>query len=128
MGEAPHTASLPSVLLVGGFARLFWSGCAASQLCVCLLPPPLFFVYAVYLFPFFFLGGVCLFLPLPSLGWSTHWSAFRVANRVAVGACAWLGRAPARWFGWVIYTLGRLAFPVGLGPGLPAGRLRQTVL
>ena len=80
-------------------------------------PPPFFF--AVCLFPplFFSGGGVCLFLPLPSLGWCTHWSAFGVVNRVAVGACGLVGRAPAPWVGWVMYTLGPVAFPVGLGSG-----------
>ena len=100
--------------LAGGLACLLWSGCAASWLCVCLLPPPFFF--AVCLFPFFS-GGVCLFLPLPFLGWCTHWSAFGVANRVAVCACAWLGRSPVAWVGWVMYTLGLVAFPVRLGSG-----------
>ena len=71
------------------------------------------------LFPpfFFFSGGVCLFLPLPFLGWCTHWSAFVVAYRVAVGVCAGLGPAPDQWVGWVMYTLGLVAFPVGLGSG-----------
>ena len=40
---------------------------------------------------------------------------------VAVGACAWLGRAPAPWVGWVMYTLGLVAFPVGLGSGFAGG-------
>ena len=122
------------VAWLGGFARPFWSGCAALRLCVCLLPPPFFFVCAVCLFPFFFLlGGVCLFLPLPSLGWCTNWSAFGVANRVAVSACAWLGRAPAPCIGWVMYSLGLLAFPVGLGSGsagwavAPGGFVRAWV-
>ena len=65
--------------LGGGFARLLWSGCAASRLCVCLLPAPFFFAggrallvlgggfptfCAVCLFPFvcFFPGGC---LPVP---------------------------------------------------------------
>ena len=78
------------------FARLFWTGCAASRLCVCLLPPPPFFYLCCLFVSLFFLWGEsCLFLPLPPLGWCKHWSAFGVANRVAVGACAWLGRAPA---------------------------------
>ena len=67
--------------------------------------------------PPFFWGGVCLFLPLPSMGWCTHWSAFGVVNRVAVGACVLLGLAPAPWVGWVMYTLGSVALPVGLGSG-----------
>ena len=61
--------------------------------------------------PGFLLGGVCLFLPLPSLGWCTKWSAFIVVNRVAVGACVVLGLAPAPRVGWVMYTLGSAALP-----------------
>ena len=127
---SPGSAGRSSVVLCGGpvsrlrcclagqFARLLWSGCAASRLCVCLLPPPPFSHVLFVCFPLFLGGGVCLFLPLPSLGWCTHWSAFAAANRVAVGACAWLGHAPAPWVGWVMYTLGLLAFAVGLGSGL----------
>ena len=48
----------PLVVLVGGMVAV---GCSR--------PPPVFFL---------FFGGVCLFLPLPSLGWRTHWSAFCV--------------------------------------------------
>ena len=70
-------------------------------------PPPLFF----------FRGGVCLFLPLPSLGWRTHWSAFSVVFRVAVGGCVLPGRVPAPWVGWVMYTLGSAPLPAGLGSG-----------
>ena len=101
--------------LAGGFARLLWSGCVASRLCACLLPLPFFFPVCLFPPPFFLWGGVCLFLPLPSLGWCTHWSAFVVVNRVAFGACGLLGRAPAPWVGWVMYTLGPTASPLGLG-------------
>ena len=86
--------------------------------CVSVSCPPPFFPFVLFVcFPLFFLGGVCLFLTLPSLGWCTHWSAFGVANRVAVAACAWLGRAPAPWVGRAMYTLGLVALPVGLGSG-----------
>ena len=71
-------------------------------------PPVLFF---------FFLGGVRLFLPLPSLGWRTHWPAFSVVFRVAVGGCVLFGPVPAPWVGWVMYTLGSAPLPAGLGPG-----------
>ena len=87
-------------------------------------PPPVFF---------FISGGVCLFLPLPSLGWCTHWSAFRVVNRVAVGACVLLGLVPAPWVGWVMYTLGTVALLAGLGSGsagwavAPGGFVRPWV-
>ena len=71
--------------------------------------------------PFFLEGGVCLFLPLLSLGWRTHWPAFSVVLRVAVGGCVPFGRVPAPWVGWVMYTLGLAPLPAGLGPG-SAGR------
>ena len=73
-------------------------------------PPPLFFFC-------FFRGGVYLFLPLPSLGWRTHWPAFSVVFRVAVGGCVLLGCVPAPWVGWVTYTLGSAPLPTGFGPG-----------
>ena len=66
---------------------------------------------------FVFLGGVCLFLPLPSLGWRTHWPAFSVVFRVAVGGCVLLGRVPAPWVGWAMYTLGSALLAAWLGPG-----------
>ena len=47
--------------LAGGFARLLWSGCAASWLCVCLLPRP-FFSSVLFFFFSLFLGGG---LPVP---------------------------------------------------------------
>ena len=87
---------LPASCGVGGRLR----GCGPIS-----WPPPLFW------------GGVCLFLPLPSLGWCTHPSAFGVVNQVAVGACVLLGLAPAPLVGWVMYTLGTVALPVGLGSG-----------
>ena len=67
--------------LAGGFARLLGSGCADSWLCVCLLPPFFFFrrarargwagvppLLCCLFVPLFLGGGVCPFLPLPSLG------------------------------------------------------------
>ena len=69
--------------------------------------------------PVFFFGeGACLFLPLPSVGWLTHWPAFSVVFRAAVGGCVLFGRVPAPWVGWAMYTLGSAP--------LPAGRLRQA--
>ena len=68
--------------------------------------------------PCFFLdGGACVFLPLPSLGWRTHWPAFSVVFRAAVGGCVLLGRVPAPWAGLVMYTLGSAPLTAGLGPG-----------
>ena len=67
---------------------------------------------------FFFGGGVaCLFLPLPSLGWRTHWPAFSVVFRAAVGGCVLFGRVPAPWVGWAMYTVGSAPLLAGLGPG-----------
>ena len=64
-----------------------------------------------------FLGGGCLFLHLPSLGWRTHWHAFSVVFRAAVGGSVLFGRVPAPWVGWAMYTLGSAPLPAGLGPG-----------
>ena len=89
----------PLVVLVGGVVAVGHSRA----------PPPLLF--------FFSGGGVCLFLPLPSLGWRTHWSAFCVVFRFAVGGCVLPGRAPPPWVGWVMYTLGSAPLPAGLGSG-----------
>ena len=74
------------------------------------------------LFPFrppFFLGGGggCLFLPLPALGWRTHWPAFTVVFRAAVFSCVLCGHVPAPWVGWALYTVGSAPFLAGLGPG-----------
>ena len=66
---------------------------------------------------FLFGGGACLFLPLPSLGWRTHWPAFSVVFRAAVGGCVLFGRVLAPWVGWAMYTLGSAPLPAGLGPG-----------
>ena len=73
----------------------------------CSLPPPLFF----------FWGGVRLFLPLPSLGLRTHWSAFSVVFQVAFGGCVLSGRVPAPWVGWIMYTLSSAPLLAGLGSG-----------
>ena len=89
---------------VGGLLSCWW---AAWWLWAVLTPPP----------PVFCLGGVCLFLCLPSLGWRKHRSAFCVVFRFHVGGCVLPGRAPAPWVGWVMYTLGSAPLPAGLGPG-----------
>ena len=68
--------------------------------------------------PFFFLGGgACLFLPLLSLGWCTHWTAFSVVFRAAVVSCVLFGRIPAPWVGWAMYTVGLAPLLAGFGPG-----------
>ena len=66
---------------------------------------------------FFWGGGACLFLPLPSLGWRTQWPAFSVVFRAAVGGCVLFGRVPAPGVGWAMYTLGSAPLPAVLGPG-----------
>ena len=91
----------PLVVLAGGLVAV---GCFRAPP---PLPPPLFF----------FLGGACLFLPLPSLGWRTHWPAFSDVFRAAVGGCVLFGRVPAPWVGWAMYTLGSAPLYAGLGPG-----------
>ena len=63
--------------------------------------------------PLSFFGGVCLVLPLPSLGWRMHWSAFGVVNRVAVGACVLLGLPPSHGLGGLCTRLARWPFLLG---------------
>ena len=62
-------------------------------------------------------GGACLFLPLPALGWRTHWPAFSVVFRAAVFSCVLCGHVPAPWVGWALYTVGSAPLLAGLGPG-----------
>ena len=105
---APLSGVLSSCRLGGGFGHLLWCWWAAWWLWAVLAPlPP----------RFFFWGGVCLFLPLPSLGWRTHWSAFSVVFWFAVGGCVLPGRAPAPWVGWVMYKSASAPLPAGLGSG-----------
>ena len=94
----------PVVVLAGGLAAV---GCFRA-----FSPSPLLF----FLF-FFFGGGACLFLPLPALGWRTHWPAFSVVFRAAVFSCVLCGHVPAPWVGWALYTVGSAPFLAGLGPG-----------
>ena len=93
----------PLVVLAGGLVAV---GCLRAP-----PPPP-----SVVLF-FFWAGGVRLFLPLPSLGWRTHWPAFSVVFRAAVVSCVLSGRVPAPWVGWAMYTVGSAPLLAGLGPG-----------
>ena len=96
----------PLVVLAGGLVAVG---------CFCAPPPsPLCF---------FLGGGGWLFLPLPSLGWRTHWPGFSVVFGAAVGGCVLFGRLPAPWVGWAMYTLGSAPLLAGLAPrsaGLPA--------
>ena len=95
----------PLVVLAGGLVAV-----------CCFRDPPLPPLF------FFSGGGACLFLPLPSLGWRTHWPAFSVVFRAAVGGCILFGRVPAPSVGWAMYTLGSAPLLAGLGPG-SAGRV-----
>ena len=89
----------------GGVGGLF-GGCGLFS-----RPPPSPFCC------FCFGGGACLFLPLPSLGWRTHWPAFCVVFRAAVGGCPLFSCVPAPWVGWAMYTLGSAPLLAWLGPG-----------
>ena len=91
----------PVVVLAGGLAAV---GCFRA-----FSPSPLLFFLGG--------GGACLFLPLPSLGWRTHWPAFSVVFRAAVFCCVLCGRVPAPWVGWALYTVGSAPLLAGLGPG-----------
>ena len=91
----------PLVVLAGGLAAV---GCFRA-----FSPSPLLFFLGG--------GGACLFLPLPSLGWRTHWPAFSVVFRAAVFSCVLFGRVPAPWVGWAMYTVGSAPLLAGLGPG-----------
>ena len=85
-----------------------WLGGCGLFSCLFPFPPPFFF---------FFGGGACLFLPLPSLGWRTHWPVFSVVFRAAVFSCVLCGHVPAPWVGWALYTVGSAPLLAGLGPG-----------
>ena len=113
------------VAWLGGLPASFGVG-ARLRGRVSVFPPPFFSSVLFVCFLFFFRGGSACSSPcLPS--------AFCVANRVAVGACAWLGSAPAPWVGWVMYRLGLVALPVRLGSGsagwavAPGGSVRPWV-
>ena len=92
----------PVVVLAGGLAAV---GCFRA-----FSPSPLLFFWGGG-------GGACLFLPLPSLGWRTHWPAFGVVFRAAVFSCVLCGRVPASWVGWALYTVGSAPLLAGFGPG-----------
>ena len=98
--------------LGGGPGRLWWCWRVAGRLWAVFVPfplPPSFF--------FVFFGGACLFLPLPSLGWRTHWPAFSVVFRAAFFSCVLCDPVPAPWVGWALYTVGSAPLLAGLGPG-----------
>ena len=58
-----------------------------------------------------------MFLRLPPLGWCTHLSALVWLIGSLLVLCVAADRAPAPWVMWVMYTLGLVACPVGLGAG-----------
>ena len=95
----------------GGAGRLWWCWRVVGRLWAVFVPfplPPPFFFWG---------GGACLFLPLPSLGWRTHWPVFSVVFRAAVFSCVLCGHVPAPWVGWALYTVGSAPLLAGLGPG-----------
>ena len=101
-------------LLGGGPGRLWWCWRVVGRLWAVFVPfplPPSFFFF------FFLGGGACLFLPLPSLGWRTHWPVFSVVFRAAVFSWVLCGHVPAPWVGWALYTVGSAPLLAGLGPG-----------
>ena len=99
--------------LGGGPGRLWWCRRVVGRLWAVFVPFPL----PPSLFFFFFWGGACLFLPLPSLGWRTHWPVFSVVFRAAVFSWVLCGHVPAPWVGWALYTVGSAPLLAGLGPG-----------
>ena len=86
---------LSSVPSGGGFGRLWWCWRAVLWLWAVFAPPPL----PPLLF-FFGGGAACSSLCLPWAG--THWPAFSVVFRAAVGGCVLFGRVPAPWVGWAM--------------------------
>ena len=64
-----------------------------------------------------FRGGGLPVPPSTFPGWRTHWPAFSVVFRAAVGGCVLFGRVPAPWVGWAMYTVGSAPLLAGLGPG-----------
>ena len=85
-----------------------WLGGCGLFSCLFPFPPPFFLFWG---------GGACLFLPLPSLGWRTHWPVFSVVFRAAVFSCVLCGHVPAPWVGWALHTVGSAPLLAGLGPG-----------
>ena len=112
-GWSPRASSgvLSSVPSGGGFGRLWWCWRAFWWLWAVFAPPappPSVFV----------LGGGGLPVPPSAFpGWRTHWPAFSVVSRAAVGGCVLFGRVPAPWVGWAMYTVGSAPLLAGLGPG-----------
>ena len=118
LGVAGFGWVVPLCLCGGPFFGAFWGG-AWPPVVVLAAGLALWAVFVPFPPPPSFLGGggACLFLPLPSLGWRTHWPAFSVVFRAAVFSCVLCGRVPAPWVGWALYTVGSAPLLAGLGPG-----------
>ena len=121
LGVAGFGWVVPVCLFGGPVFGAFWGGFGRLWLCWRAVwwlwavfaprpPPPsvVFFLFGG--------GGVCLFPPLPSLGWRTQWPAFSVVFRAPVVSCVLFGRVPAPWVGWGMYTVGSAPLLAGLGP------------
>ena len=100
----------------------FWKGGLAASGgvggrfggCGLFSPPPPSFAF----FFFFCWDGAALPVPPSDFpGWRTHWPAFSVVFRAAVGGCVLFGGVPAPWVGWAMYTVGSAPLLAGLGPG-----------
>ena len=92
--------SPPLVVFRGGLVAV---GCFRAP-----PPPP----------PLFSFGGGGLPVPPSAFpGSRTHWPAFSVVSRAAVGGCVLFGCVPAPWVGWAMYTVGSAPLLAGLGPG-----------
>ena len=120
LGVAGFGLVVPPCLFGGPVFGAFWGGVwpplvvLAGGLvavgCFCAPPPPPSVV--------FFGGGGGLPVPPSAFpGWRTHWPAFSVVFRAAVGGCVLFGRVPAPWVGWAMYTVGSAPLLAGLGPG-----------
>ena len=91
-----------------------WLGGCGLFSCLFPFPPPFFFLG----------GGACLFLPLPSLGWRTHWPVFSVFFRASVAFCVAMFRPHGS--GGLCTRWARRPFLLGQVLALPVGRLRQA--
>ena len=119
LGVAGFGWVVPLCLCGGPVFGAFWGGAWPSVVVLAggLAAVVCFRAFSPSPLLFFWGGGACLFLPLPSLGWRTHWPAFTVVFRAAVFSCVLCGRVPAPWVGWAMYTVGSAPLLAGLGPG-----------
>ena len=119
LGVAGFGWVVPLCLFGGPVFGVFWVGGLAASCGVggrfggCGLfsrPPPL---------PplFFFSGGGLPIPPSAFPGLAHALAGIHLVFRAAVGGCVLLGRVPAPWVGWAMYTLGSAPLPAGLGSG-----------